>query len=643
MMRRLAMLLTEVRIKNFRSLKNVTVPLDDNTIIIGENNSGKTSFLEALRFVLSRTTQKIIFDEYDYFLSDEITSPKESSGINITMIFRERTPEEWFGYIMDNFAEIVQYLGNETEYASIILNVLSAYNVATNEYETKITFLNKDFEVLPKGQNKVSSFIKLTPLFYLQALRDIKDAYSSKSPLWGQFLKKVNIPSDKMSELQSGIESINKEIVESDINLTKLLNSIEEIQRVLDFQGNDFVSINALPIKSWDLLSKAQLVLKNKDAITNFPIDRHGQGTQSISVILLFKAYINILLEEMNSTEAEAILTLEEPESHLHPQAVRAIARVINEINCQKIITTHSPYFIQNSNLLNLRIFRKDGNLTNVLQLKNNVTFDLSTINAGLKRVVEIYPKVFLLDEEKKRLIAKEPIDSHITRCILGCCSDELGIENFIAESNSVFSETELYELNTYMQKSRGELLFARKWIMFEGQTEEVIIPYCAELLGYNLDEYGISCINYRSNGSAKSFVKLAKVLGFKWIILGDNDAQGEATKSEVKKCGYSDEEIRKLVILTNEKDIEHEFVNCGFLTDYESALESQIGQEILDLKNNGDLQGYTNKIIELIQKGKVINAYLIVDVWKKRGMTADELPQFIIDFIKGVCTDGQH
>lgn len=635
------MLLKEVKINNFRSLKNITVTLGQTTIIIGENNSGKTSFLEALRLVLSKVYQKIVFDEYDYFLSDEIVTPKDSPGIDITLIFQERSLEEWNGYVMDNFAEIIQYLGNETDYASIILNVTSAYNVATNEYETQMSFLNKDFELLPKNQNKISSFIKLTPLFYLQALRDIKEAYSSRSPLWGQFLKKVNIPNEKMTDLQDRIETINTEIIKSDGNLTRLLSSIEEIQRVLDFQGDDFVTINALPMKSWDLLSKAQLVLKNKDNKTNFPIERHGQGTQSISIILLFKAYINILLEEINSTEAEAILTLEEPESHLHPQAIRAIERVISEIDCQKIITTHSPYFIQNASLLNLRIFKKVGNETIVLQLKSSHSIDLDNISPGLKRVVEVYSNVLNLDEGKKRLTAKEPIITTIARCLLGCCKDEPRISDFIEKSQYIFSDTELYELSTCMQKSRGELLFARKWLMFEGQTEEVIVPFIAELMGYDLDECGISCINYRSNGSAKTFVKLAKVLGYQWAILGDNDDQGRATKAEVKKCGYTDGEIEKLVFLTNEKDIEHDFIKCGFLSDYEAVLEDKISPEILEYKNTGNMQLYLQNVIDIIQKDKVIYAYKIINVWKQREITINEIPQYLQDFIGGLCDNG--
>jgi putative ATP-dependent endonuclease of OLD family len=39
---------TEVRVSNFRSLANIEVRLSDLTVLIGANNAGKTSFLDAL-------------------------------------------------------------------------------------------------------------------------------------------------------------------------------------------------------------------------------------------------------------------------------------------------------------------------------------------------------------------------------------------------------------------------------------------------------------------------------------------------------------------------------------------------------------------------------------------------------------------
>lgn len=634
------MYLKEVRIKNFRSLKDVTVLLDENTVLIGENNSGKTAFLDALRIALTRNTGRNLFDEYDYYMDDAILSPKDSEGIEIILRFTERESEEWNGYIMDTFSELFQYVDGDEEKASIILSVKSVYNEMIGEFESRIVFLNNQYvEIVGKVQSQTGAFLKLTPIFYLQALRDIKDTFSSKSPLWGRFLKKANIPKEAMEELQERIEGLNKDIISNDVNLTKLVKALEHIQNVLDFEGENLVAINALPMKSWDLLSKSQIVLNNSANHMGLPLERHGQGTQSVTTILLFKAYITILLEELHSREAQAILTLEEPEAHLHPQAVRAIEHAIREINCQKIITTHSPYFIQNIDLRNIRHFKKKSGITSVSQIIDRVRFRVDSITENLQKMVEYNPDVFELQVDSMELIIKKPLEESMANGIRSCCPN-CDVESYIRLSHCIFTEKELHDLNMYVQKTRGEILFSSKWMLYEGQTEDVILTYCADLMGYNLDEYGVSGIMYQSNGTAGAFVKLADALGIQWLALGDNDQQGIKTRKEIRKCGYSEAETLNKVILTNVKDIEHEFANTGFLADYETILQDDITEDMKSLKANGDMEKYKKEIVAMIQKGKVENAYKLVENWKKRGMEVSEIPEFLADFIKRVCLD---
>ncbi len=51
--------ITEVRVRNFRSLKSVDVKLDRLTVLVGANNSGKTSFLEALHAAIGAGRQTL--------------------------------------------------------------------------------------------------------------------------------------------------------------------------------------------------------------------------------------------------------------------------------------------------------------------------------------------------------------------------------------------------------------------------------------------------------------------------------------------------------------------------------------------------------------------------------------------------------
>lgn len=99
------MLLRNVRIENFRCFKKIDVGLDKTTVLIGENNSGKTSFLDAVRFCLSRTIMRrdAGLEDYDYHLASEAAQPDQTDQLKIVLDFE--TGE-------DPPSELVQALGD---------------------------------------------------------------------------------------------------------------------------------------------------------------------------------------------------------------------------------------------------------------------------------------------------------------------------------------------------------------------------------------------------------------------------------------------------------------------------------------------------------------------------------------------------
>ena len=409
----------------------------------------------------------------------------------------------------------------------------------------------------------------------------------------------------------------------------------------MDFEGDDqdLVSINAVPLKTWDLLSKSQVVLNNGISSMDFPLEKHGQGTQSVTAILLFKAYINILLKEISSNAAEAILTLEEPEAHLHPQAIRALQKSIVEMPCQKIITTHSPYFIQNADIREIRYLKKENGLTNISSIHDHVSFKVDVVSSGLRNVVGAFSDVIKIDESDRTITIIEPLNPRIAKAIMGCCKGSVAnIDAIISDAYQIFTDTELCGLNMYIQRNRGDILFAKKWFLYEGQSEDVILPYFAQLLGKDFDEYGINGIMYRSNGSAGAFIKLAKVLSIQWVLLGDNDEQGKSTINEILNCGYEKKDIAEILQLTKTKDFEHELADIpSIFADYESILGDKISCDIKKLKEDGNTEEYKEKIVKLIQGGKVENAYNLMKIWKDRHFSTDEIPEIMKKLIEKV------
>ncbi|MET0516000.1 MAG: AAA family ATPase [Nitrospiraceae bacterium] len=53
------MRIARLRIRNFRSIKSLDVDLGDTSVFIGQNNSGKTAILDAVRIALTRQAGKL--------------------------------------------------------------------------------------------------------------------------------------------------------------------------------------------------------------------------------------------------------------------------------------------------------------------------------------------------------------------------------------------------------------------------------------------------------------------------------------------------------------------------------------------------------------------------------------------------------
>ena len=104
------MKLREITIQNYRCFSDITVPISDNTILVGENNSGKTAFLDALKSALPLTVagRRRTFDEYDYHMISADDSPQTSQGIVIELWFREDSTEEWPEPLVIALNEIIQ-------------------------------------------------------------------------------------------------------------------------------------------------------------------------------------------------------------------------------------------------------------------------------------------------------------------------------------------------------------------------------------------------------------------------------------------------------------------------------------------------------------------------------------------------------
>ena len=372
--------IASIRIRNFRGLKDIEMPLARATVLIGENNSGKSSVLDCISLTLGRRwgQRGTGFSEYDLTIDGEAApdtvaeTTGEAAGTGDTvaeaeapealveLFFTEQIAGEWPEEITSRLFGIIQ-TNPVTELNSITLRVTYRLNPLEKTYEPGWAFLDVNGDPIGAGEARraanTQQFFKYVPVFFLSALRDASEEFSSRSQFWGRLLKAVEISQDERQALDEAIDELNTRLLAADPRVAETVERLREIQAVVAHGAASDVSIRALPMKVWELLARSEIVIRGETGAPWLPLARHGQGVKSLSVIYLFNAFVERLLKETYSEHSEPIVALEEPEVHLHPQAVRALWSQIDAMPGQKIIASHSPYFMQYVPIRDIRLF----------------------------------------------------------------------------------------------------------------------------------------------------------------------------------------------------------------------------------------------------------------------------------------------
>ncbi len=353
------MKLTSVEIRNFRCIKELSLDLDETTVLIGENNSGKTAFLEAIRICLERLRGRGRgpFNEYDYHLSDEDSSPAASDPIQITLSFVETDAEPWPDEVVQTLEGLLAF--DEEDRRRVTLRVTSSFEPDVLESSTDWDFLDANGQPLPgRTTAQLTAFQRVVPAFYLSALRDASRHFVSNGRFWRTFLAELGVPEDEKNELEQELADLNRRLIEAHQPLLEIRQRLEDAARVIEFGATDIVAIDALPTKLFSLLSRTQVSLASRSG-ARIPVEFQGEGTQSLTVLLLFGAFLRSQLSDLDPA-AEPITALEEPEAHLHPSAIRSLMSLVRDLPGQKLVSTHSGDLLGSVNASAIRRFVHD-------------------------------------------------------------------------------------------------------------------------------------------------------------------------------------------------------------------------------------------------------------------------------------------
>lgn len=120
---------------------------------------------------------------------------------------------------------------------------------------------------------------------------------------------------------------------------------------------------------------------------------------------------------------------------------------------------------------------------------------------------------------------------------------------------------------------TRGELLFAKAVILFEGETKEQALPILAkEYFGFSTFEFGLNFIGVGGKDKYQPFLNLAKFLNMPWYLLSDGDGNTEQdVKNQIKKI--FGENYSTLFVLNNNADFEKYLIDQEFKNELIRAI----------------------------------------------------------------------
>lgn len=569
------MRITRLRIENFRSVRDLTITLGDTTVFIGPNNAGKTAILDAVRIVLTRRwgQRGTGFTENDVHRPDPDGDPRTLPPVRITLTMEEPSAGHWDADMVAALEDIMA-VHPDGQRNVLAMRVTCAWNAEKEVFDPSWQFLDAGGEPMAERRRAINltGFFGYMPIFWLGALRDASGEFTPRSGHWGRLLRSVRIPPELEEETLAILAELDAKIIAADPRLTDIANMIGEATRVSVGEGSGAARLNTLPLAIEEMLQRTGLVMRNEDLRPWLPLAHHGQGLQSLAVIFLFQASVMQQLAEAEQPGVEAIFAIEEPEAHLHPQAARTLWDRTQGLTGQKLMTTHSPYFVQNVPLRDLRLVRLRNGQTEISMLPRSIVSDLPWNNSVDGFMQGGGGRIFERDQATGRVAARSWFDATMAGRLAHCYHGEADEIARVAEVQALRRSCRMLptpedeaELGFHGRRVRGEIFFARRWVLVEGVTEYLLVHAIGKALGLPLDAHGIAVIDFQQSGSAGIYPALAEAFGIPWHMVADGDPEAAKFKQQILDRGFVEADLTgHFETLTAPNDLEGQLLADG-------------------------------------------------------------------------------
>ena len=582
----MTILIKTIRVYGFRGLQNIEVDLEQVTVLTGMNNTGKTSLLKAVQIALGN---RLFITPDDYYSSETEISDKIIIDIKVVPIgdnseINSIFSEDWEVLFTESRVKI-----DDDGYAFVPMRTIVTYDIIRTIYRTKQytlpdwpPFENEEhvFWHQTENGNENPFHIDEIPFFYIDAQRDIINDMKARKSSLGKMISQIEYPPEKVNIFEQLIKELNEQLISTSPVLLEIKTTLEDLGTAMDTAGNG-VEITPLTKKIRDLNKGLSIYYGENEG--SFSMEYHGMGTRSWSSLLTLKAFINLLYKnaERQQKPLFPILTIEEPEAHLHPNAQKKLYSQIEGINGQKIISTHSPFIAASADLSQLRSFYKD---------------DLS-VSCGKIKIEE-------LSDDDIRKIKRQVINTR----------GELFFSKAV-----VFFEGET--------------------------EEQILPILAEHFFQKNTVEMGINFIGVDGHGNYLPFLRVTEALKIPWFIFSDaEESVKRSVRDQFGQSNSIKQEADVIVFLDDNNNFEKQLLHDGYSDEVKLAImgieiPNCRGPQHEEAKKR-EIEGYDHdKIYEKLDRSKTklasLIAYAIIENQKQLPPKVVELFEKIQHLLK--------
>ena len=480
------MKLTKVIINNFRSFgDSQVIGFNDQTVLIGNNSSGKTTVLQALSKLFSDKQNDRIIRKSDFHLPKGLRPGENSRTLFIETIFEfdELDGTAYSPAIPSFFEHFTVSQGDAKPFLRIRLE--SSWEddgTVEGSIDTQIYYISSAEDIIKdedmhRAHRK--DLDKIRVLYVPASRTPEKELGNASGSMLSRLVNSINWTDDEIKEITNKIDELNNTFLSESGALTQINQEIQKSWK-LYHEDNRFTQAE-LTINSSEMAGALrQIALKFSPTTTEeaFTVSDLGDGLRSIFYFSLVDSILDIELKIIKDREENpdnprfklippilTILAIEEPENHIAPhhigKLVKRFKQLSNNDNSQVVLTSHSPAIVKRIEPEDLRYLRIENN-DRVLQ----------TIVSGIQ-----LPQA--IDESYKYI--KGAIQAY------------------------------------------PELYFAKLVVLGEGDSEELLLPKFFDLLGKEIDSSQISIVPLGGR-HVNYFWKLLNSLKIPYITLLDFD-----------------------------------------------------------------------------------------------------------------------